>query len=150
MSDGALRGARDSCRIAFDAAKPKDSIPASEGKSAAVIVWAQVFSVSSSGGSGPTCELELQSGTSMATPVVAGAAALVRPVVVLRSIAAMPQPGPSSNSIACFVSGENNTCLAMCTHCLLLWVGPAFFAFLLRPCFTAQGVSSTYCGSRRR
>lgn len=38
----------------------------------------QVLSVSSSGGSGPTCELEWQAGTSMATPVVAGSAAMVR------------------------------------------------------------------------
>lgn len=39
----------------------------------------KVLSASSAGtGGGTTCELELQFGTSMATPVVAGAAAMVR------------------------------------------------------------------------
>lgn len=38
----------------------------------------QLLSISSAGETGPSCILELQSGTSMATPVVAGAAAMVR------------------------------------------------------------------------
>lgn len=73
-----------------DVAKLKSpSLHLFRGTSVAVFTspWSQVLSVSSSGGTDPSCELEWQAGTSMATPVVAGSAAMVCPGIVLRNLA---------------------------------------------------------------
>lgn len=78
--------ALDFCCIAFDAAKLKDSISAPTNsinfRYPLHVNWSQVLSVSSAAGTSASCELEYQVGTSMATPVVAGGAAMVRAALI--------------------------------------------------------------------